>query len=52
MTRDFDPGRYDDRHRSRLLRVIQRKRRSGEVKIPEVAPEMYALDASLACVRA
>jgi DNA end-binding protein Ku len=59
MTRDFDPGRYEDCHRSRLLSVIREKRRSGEVEIPEVEPEpdlaedlMAALEASLARVRA
>ncbi len=58
MTRDFDPGRYEDCHRSRLLRLIRRKQRGGEVEIPEIEPEpgwagsdsdlMAALEASLA----
>jgi DNA end-binding protein Ku len=59
MTRDFDPGRYEDCHRSRLQRLIRRKQRGGEVEIPEVEPEpdpvsdlMGALEASLARVRA
>jgi DNA end-binding protein Ku len=54
MTRDFEPSRYEDCHRARLLRVIQRKRRGGEVEIPAVEPEpdpapdlMAALEASL-----
>jgi DNA end-binding protein Ku len=54
MTRDFDPTRYEDCHRSRLLRVIRQKQRSGEVEVPDVEPEpdpvpdlMAALEASL-----
>lgn len=54
MTRAFDPSRYEDCHRKRLLRLIQRKRRGGEIEIPEVEPEpdpvpdlMAALEASL-----
>lgn len=57
MTRDFDPGRYEDCHRRRLLRLIQRKRRGGKIEIPDVEPEpdpvpdlMAALEASLARV--
>jgi DNA end-binding protein Ku len=58
MTRDFDPGRYEDCHRSRLLRLIRRKQRGGEVEIPELEPEpepvedlMAALEASLSRVK-
>ena len=58
MTRDFDPGRYEDCHRARLLRLIRRKQRGGEVEIPDVEPEpepvgdlMAALEASLSRVR-
>jgi DNA end-binding protein Ku len=58
MTRDFDPGRYEDCHRSRLLRLIRRKQRGGEIEIPEVEPEpdpvpdlLAALEASLARVK-
>jgi len=58
MTRDFDPSRYEDCHRTRLLRLIRRKQRGGEVEIPEVEPEpepvedlMAALEASLSRVR-
>ncbi len=39
MTRDFDPTRYKDCHRSRLMKIVQSKRRSGEVEIPHVEPE-------------
>jgi DNA end-binding protein Ku len=58
MTRDFDPSRYEDCHRSRLLRLIGKKRRGGEVEIPDVEPEpdpvpdlMAALEASLGRVK-
>jgi DNA end-binding protein Ku len=58
MTRDFDAGRYEDCHRSRLLRLIRRKQRGGEIEIPEVEPEpdpvpdlMAALEASLGRVK-
>jgi DNA end-binding protein Ku len=55
MTRDFDPSRYKDCHRARLMKIIQSKRRSGEVELPDVEPEpspvpdlMAALKESLA----
>lgn len=58
MTRDFDPARYEDYHRSRLMKIIQAKRRTGEVKLPDVEPEpnpvtdlMAALEESLARVK-
>lgn len=58
MTRDFDPGRYEDCHRSRLMKIIRAKRRTGEVEIPEVESEpdpvpdlMTALKESLARVK-
>jgi DNA end-binding protein Ku len=57
MTREFDPSRYEDCHRTRLLRLIRRKQRGGEIEIPEVEPEpepvadlMAALEASLSRV--
>jgi DNA end-binding protein Ku len=57
MTRDFDPSRYEDCHRARLLRLIRRKQRGGEIEIPDVEPEpepapdlMAALEASLSRV--
>jgi DNA end-binding protein Ku len=57
MTRELDPSRYEDCHRSRLMKIIQRKRRSGEVEIPDIEPEpdpvpdlMAALKESLARV--
>ncbi|HEY5262167.1 MAG TPA: Ku protein [Solirubrobacteraceae bacterium] len=55
MSRDFDPTRYEDCHRSRLMKIIQRKRRGTEIKIPEAEPQpdpvpdlMAALKESLA----
>jgi DNA end-binding protein Ku len=59
MTRDFEPEHYEDHHRARLMKIIQRKRRGGEVEIPDVEPEpepvpdlMEALKESLARIRA
>jgi DNA end-binding protein Ku len=59
MTRNFDPARYRDCHRARLMKVIESKRRRGEVQIPELEPEpdpvpdlMAALKESLARARA
>jgi len=58
MTRDFDPGRFEDCHRSRLLRLIRRKQRGGEIEMPDVEPEpapardlLAALEASLSSAR-
>lgn len=58
MTRNFDPARYEDCHRTRLMKIIQAKRRTGEVKLPDVEPEpnpvtdlMAALEQSLARVK-
>jgi len=52
---DWDPGRYEDRHRARLEDVIARKRKGGTVKAPEPEREpaatpdlMVALEESLA----
>lgn len=61
LTDEFQPGRYDDCHRVRLLRIIDEKRTNGEVEIPEPEPEpapqkapsdlMAALEESLAKAR-
>ncbi|CAB4894317.1 unannotated protein [freshwater metagenome] len=61
LTDEFRPSRYDDCHRVRLLRLIDEKRRSGKVEIPEPEPEpqaqkapkdlMAALEESLAKAR-
>ncbi|MFL5826508.1 MAG: Ku protein [Thermoleophilaceae bacterium] len=54
MSRDFDPNRYEDVHRKRLLELIQRKRKGQEIELPEepeapaaVPDLMAALEASL-----
>lgn len=41
MSRDFDPSRYEDCHRSRLMKIIQRKRRGGEIDIPTAKPHQH-----------
>ena len=51
MTRDFDPRRYEDDHRSRLLAIIARKRRSAEIEIPEPAPDPQPVPDLLAALR-
>ncbi|MBF6619282.1 MAG: Ku protein [Patulibacter sp.] len=39
LTDDFDPEQYEDEHRKRLLALIDEKRKTGEVTIPEPEPE-------------
>jgi DNA end-binding protein Ku len=58
MTRKFNPERYEDCHRKRLMKIIQAKRKTGEVEIPDVEPQpdavpdlMAALKESLARVK-
>lgn len=61
MTDEWKPETYEDRHRSRLLALIEEKRKDGTVKIPETEPEpkpqkapadlMAALEESLAKAR-
>jgi DNA end-binding protein Ku len=58
MTRDFDPSRYGACHRRRLMKIIQEKRKTGEVGVPEIEAEpdpvpdvMAALWESLARVK-
>jgi DNA end-binding protein Ku len=61
LTDDFKPSRYDDCHRVRLMRLIDEKRKGGEIEIPEPEPEpkpqkapadlMKALEESLAKAR-
>lgn len=62
LTEDFDPDNYEDRHRERLLALIDQKRDKGEVDYPEAEPEpepqtassdlLAALEESLAGARA
>jgi DNA end-binding protein Ku len=54
LKRDFDPTAYEDEHRKRLLKIIERKRKGQEIEIP-AEPEtpaavpdlMAALEASI-----
>lgn len=39
LTDDFRPSRYENHHRARLLRLIDEKRRNGEIEIPAPEPE-------------
>jgi DNA end-binding protein Ku len=53
---DWDPERYDDEYRKRLQSIVRRKRKGGEIKVPETDPQrtapvpdlMAALEESLA----
>ncbi|WP_320671351.1 non-homologous end joining protein Ku [Patulibacter defluvii] len=61
MTAEWDPDQYEDRHRARLLALVDEKRKSGQVRIPEPEPEpepqraskdlLAALEESLAKAR-
>lgn len=39
LTDDFVPGDYEDEHRKRLLALIDEKRKTGQVTVPEPEPE-------------
>ena len=58
LSRDFDPSKYHDDYRERVLQLIERKAAGEEIAIepaaeePEPAPDlMAALEASLAAVK-
>jgi DNA end-binding protein Ku len=58
LSADFDPGRYHDEYRERVLNLIERKAAGEELTAPPEAPEttaapdlMAALEASLAELR-
>lgn len=61
MTEDWDPERYEDTHRARLLALVEQKRKEGTVDLPELESEpkpqkapadlMAALEESLARAR-
>jgi DNA end-binding protein Ku len=58
LTTDFKPSRYKDRHRERLLDIIERKKKGKTIEAPEPQEEpapvpdlMEALEASLASAR-
>ena len=44
ITSDFDPSRYEDRYRERLLKVIRQKRKGGTIEAPEVEERTEAPD--------
>jgi DNA end-binding protein Ku len=55
MSEDWDPSRYEDRYRKRLLDVINRKKKGRKITVPEDEDEptpvpdlMKALEESLA----
>jgi DNA end-binding protein Ku len=55
LTRKFDPSRYRDRHRERLLKIVRDKKKGRKIKVPDrqdepqAAPDlMAALEESLA----
>src|SRR6201991_1459324 len=56
MTVDFDPADYEDEYRKRLQAIVRRKRKGGEIEVPEAEPDelapapdlMKALEESLA----
>lgn len=51
MTREFNPARYEDCHRSRLMKIIRAKRRTGEVKSPDIEPEPGPVPDLMAALR-
>jgi DNA end-binding protein Ku len=58
MTRKFDPSRYEDRHRQRLLKIIRDKKKGRKIKLaepddaPKAAPDLLAaLEESLAAAK-
>jgi len=58
LTSDFEPGKYRDEYREKLLDLIERKAQGEEIAVRPEAPEptavpdlMAALEASLAAVR-
>jgi DNA end-binding protein Ku len=56
LSTDWDPERYEDEYRKRLQAIVRKKRKGGEIKIPEPDPQrtspvpdlMAALEESLA----
>ena len=44
ITSDFDPSRYDDRYRERLLKVIRQKQKGGTIEAPEAEERTRAPD--------
>ena len=59
LTSDFEPGKYHDEYREKVLNLIERKAEGEEIAVPAEAPApaavpdlMAALEASLAAVKA
>jgi DNA end-binding protein Ku len=50
MTRKFDPSRYEDRHRKRLLKIIRDKKKGRKVKLAEPSAEPKAVPDLLAAL--
>jgi len=56
LSGDWDPSAYEDEYRKRLQAIVRKKRKGGEIKLPEADPErtqpvpdlMAALEKSLA----
>jgi DNA end-binding protein Ku len=56
LSTDWEPERYEDCHRKRLQAIVRKKRKGGEIKVPEPDPQrtspvpdlMAALEESLA----
>jgi DNA end-binding protein Ku len=56
LSTDWDPERYEDEYRKRLQAIVRKKRKGGEIKVPEPDPQrtspvpdlMAALEESLA----
>jgi DNA end-binding protein Ku len=48
---DWDPGRYEDRFRQRLLEVIDRKKKGERVTVPEQQPPPAAVPDLMAALR-
>ena len=48
LSADWDPSRYEDRHRERLLAIVERKRKGQTIKaptapeVPEAVPDLMA----------
>src|SRR3712207_3248787 len=58
LSSDFDPGRYHDEYREKVLELIERKAQGEEIVVQSEAPQparvpdlMAALEASLAAVK-
>jgi DNA end-binding protein Ku len=44
ITSDFDPGKYEDRYRERLLKVIRQKRKGATIEAPKAEKRTEAPD--------